>query len=132
MGFFSKSNKSSNENTGATIIAYGTHMKGGIDTKGAVYIDGRFEGIISSDDSITIGTTGEVIGEVNSKAVTINGTIDGIINADNIIILGHGKVIGKMQYQSLSIESSGIFEGEGKVRNSNLVSQYNQLNMVNS
>ena len=130
MGFFSKSNKSSSENTGTTIIAEGTHMKGGIDTQGSVYIDGKFEGVISSESSIIIGTTGEFIGEIKSKSITVNGIVDGIINSDDIVILEAGKIIGKICYQSLSIEPNGVFEGEGKMRNSTLVSKYDQLNIT--
>ena len=130
MGFFGKSNKSSSENTGTTIIAEGTHMKGGIDTQGSVYIDGKFEGVISSESSIIIGTTGEFIGEIKSKAITVNGIVDGIINSDDIVILEEGKIIGKICYQSLSIEPNGVFEGEGKMRNSTLVSKYDQLNIT--
>ncbi|MBT3281284.1 MAG: polymer-forming cytoskeletal protein [Campylobacteraceae bacterium] len=130
MGFFSKSNKSSSENTGTTIIAEGTHMKGGIDTQGSVYIDGKFEGVISSESSIIIGTTGEFIGEIKSKSITVNGIVDGIINSDDIVILEEGKIIGKICYQSLSIEPNGVFEGEGKMRNSTLVSKYDQLNIT--
>mgnify|MGYP003982016693 FL=1 len=130
MGFFSKSNKSSSENTGTTIIAEGTHMKGGIDTQGSVYIDGKFEGVISSESSINIGTTGEFIGEIKSKSITVNGIVDGIINSDDIVILEEGKIIGKICYQSLSIEPNGVFEGEGKMRNSTLVSKYDQLNIT--
>jgi len=32
-----------------------------------------------------------------------------------------------MQYDELSIEQNGIFEGEGKKKNSTLCSQYNKL-----
>ncbi len=126
MGFFSKSDKS--PNTGATIIAQGTLMKGGIETKGSVYIDGRFEGMISSESSIVVGKTGEFIGEIKSKSLTVNGMVDGIIHAEDVVILGEGKVIGRMQYQSLSIEPNGIFEGEGRVKDSTLTSKYEKLN----
>jgi cytoskeletal protein CcmA (bactofilin family) len=105
-------------------------MKGGIDTQGSVYIDGKFEGVISSESSIIIGTTGEFIGEIKSKSITVNGIVDGIINSDDIVILEEGKIIGKICYQSLSIEPNGVFEGEGKMRNSTLVSKYDQLNIT--
>ena len=67
MGIFGKSNKQPKQTNGTTIIADGTTIKGGIDTQGSVFIDGRFEGIIVSTDSITIGKTGEVLGEVRTK-----------------------------------------------------------------
>ena len=127
MGIFNKTNKKSAEKTGTTIISNGTTMKGMIDTKGSVFIDGRFEGIIVASQDVTIGKNGEVLGEIRSKMLTINGIIDGLFDVGQVNILGSGRVIGKMQYDELSIEQNGIFEGEGKKKNSTLCSQYNKL-----
>jgi len=126
MGIFSKNDKQSESKTSTTVISEGTFIRGGIDTAGAVFCDGKVEGVIVAD-SLTIGKAGEVIGNIQVKTLTVNGLIDGIIDSDNVHILEDGKVIGKMQYQELSIEKSGIFEGEGKKKNSNLVSQYKNL-----
>jgi len=127
MGIFNKTNKKPAEKTGTTIISNGTTMKGMIDTKGSVFIDGRFEGIIVASQDVTIGKNGEVLGEIRSKMLTINGIIDGLFDVGQVNILGSGRVIGKMQYDELSIEQNGIFEGEGKKKNSTLCSQYNKL-----
>lgn len=129
MGFFSKSNKPSSQ--GTTIIAQGTFIKGGIETKDSIYIDGRFEGIISSEGSIIIGKSGEFIGEIKSKSLTVNGIVDGIIQAEDVVVLEEGKVIGKMQYQSLSIEPNGVFEGEGRVKGISNIEQYEKLSSLN-
>ena len=47
MGVFNKSDKGSTPN-GATVIAQGTCIIGGISTKGTVHIDGKFEGVIAT------------------------------------------------------------------------------------
>ncbi len=128
MGIFGKTNKQSKSKTGTTIISDGTFIKGGIDTAGDLFCDGKFEGMISAN-SITIGKTGEIIGNINVKYLTVSGLIDGVISADDVNILESGKVLGKMQYQNLSIDKNGIFEGEGKMKNSTLVSKYKSIDI---
>lgn len=127
MGIFSRANKQAKQQTGTTVINNGTVLKGMIDTKGSLFIDGRFEGIIVAAQDVTIGKNGEVLGEIRAKVLTINGMIDGLFDVEQVNILGSGHVIGRMQYDELIIEPNGIFEGEGKKRNSTLSSKYNQL-----
>jgi len=127
MGIFNKANKKPTKQTGTTVISNGTVMKGMIDTKGSIFIDGKFEGIIVATEDVTIGKDGEVLGEVRSKVLTVNGMVDGLFDVGQVNILGSGRVIGKMQYDELIIEQNGIFEGEGKKKNSTMSSQYNKL-----
>jgi len=127
LGIFSKVSKRSEQQDGTTVINSGTSFKGMIDTKGSIFIDGRFEGIIVATQDVTIGKNGEVLGEIRSKVLTVNGMIDGLFDVEQVNILGFGKVIGKMQYDELLIEQNGVFEGEGKKRNSTLTSKYNKL-----
>ncbi len=127
MGIFSKANKQPKLQTGTTVINSGTTLKGMIDTKGSIFIDGRFEGIIVATQDVTIGKNGEVLGEIRSKVLTVNGMIDGLFDVEQVNILGSGRVIGKIQYDELIIEHNGIFEGEGKKKNSTLSSKYNKL-----
>lgn len=129
MGIFSKVSKRSEQQDGTTVINSGTSFKGMIDTKGSIFIDGRFEGIIVATQDVTIGKNGEVLGEIRSKVLTVNGMIDGLFDVEQVNILGFGKVIGKMQYDELLIEQNGVFEGEGKKRNSTLTSKYNKLEL---
>jgi len=127
LGIFSKTSKQAKPQTGTTVINTGTTFKGMIDTKGSIFIDGRFEGIIVATDDVTIGKNGEVLGEIRAKVLTVNGLIDGLFDVEQVNILGFGKVIGKIQYDDLLIEKNGIFDGEGKKRNSTLTSKYNKL-----
>jgi len=127
VGIFGKNDKQPTQQTGTTVIDSGTTFKGMIDTKGSIYIDGRFEGILVASNDVTVGKNGEVLGEIRSNILTVNGTIDGLFEVDQVNILGSGKVIGKMQYNELTIEQNGVFEGEGKKKNSTLTSKYNKL-----
>ncbi|MBU3014204.1 polymer-forming cytoskeletal protein [Poseidonibacter lekithochrous] len=126
MGVFNKSNKGSTPN-GATVIAQGTCIIGGINTKGTVNIDGKFEGVILEADVIAIGLTGEVIGDIKANNLIVNGLFDGKIDCNIVQILENGKVIGDMKYNELIIEPNGKFEGRGVRKDSDLKSRYNEV-----
>ena len=126
MGIFNTDDKQSAPKTGTTIISNGTFIRGGIETTGDIFCDGKFEGIISAD-TLTVGKTGEVIGNVTVKTLNVSGLADGIINADDVNILESGKIIGKLQYSHLAIDKNGVFEGEGKLKNSTNTSQYQSI-----
>ena len=127
MGVFGKNDKQSKLQANTTVISEGTFIRGGIDTAGSVFIDGKFEGVIVAGESLTVGKTGEVIGEVRSKYLTVSGIVDGLIDIEEANILESGKILGKMQYQNLIVEKNGVFEGEGKMKNSTLTSQYKKI-----
>lgn len=132
MGVFSKTNKRSATNH-ATIIAEGSCIIGGINTKGTVHIDGKFEGVILEADVISIGLTGEVIGDIKANNLIVNGLFDGKIDCNKVNILSRGKVIGEIRYNELEIERNGQFEGHGIKKNSELKSRYNEIeNKLNS
>ncbi len=126
MGVFNKSDKGSTPN-GATVIAQGTCIIGGISTKGTVNIDGKFEGVILEADVIAIGLTGEVIGDIKANNLIVNGLFDGKIDCNLVQILENGKVIGDMKYNELIIEPNGKFEGRGIRKDSDLKSRYNEV-----
>ena len=126
MGIFGKANKRTVQN-GATVIAQGTCFIGGITTEGSVHIDGKFEGVILEADLISIGKTGEVIGDIKANNLIVSGLLDGKIDCNEVQILPDGKVIGNMQYNELIIEESGKFEGQGIRKGSNLKSKYDEV-----
>lgn len=126
MGVFNKSNKGSTPD-GATVVAAGTCIIGGISTKGTVHIDGKFEGVILEADVISIGESGEVIGDIKANNLVVNGLFDGKIDCNEVQILADGKVIGEMRYNELVIDPKGKFEGRGIRKNSELKSRYNEI-----
>lgn len=126
MGVFNKSNKRTATNQ-TTIIAEGSCIIGGISTKGTVHIHGKFEGVILEADVISVGPTGEVIGDIKANNLIVNGLIDGKIDCNEIQILSEGKVIGEMRYNNFIIETNGKFEGRGIRKDSELKSKYSEI-----
>ncbi|HIP12345.1 MAG TPA: polymer-forming cytoskeletal protein [Arcobacter sp.] len=133
MGIFNKSDKQSQEKAGATIIASGTYIIGGISTDGTVHIDGKFEGVILKADIIFIGSSGEVIGDIKANNLVVSGLFDGKIDCNEVQILSGGKVIGEIKYNNLLIDKNGKFEGKGIRKGSRLRSNYHTIeNKINN
>ncbi len=126
MGVFSKANQGSTQ-AGATVIAKGTTIIGGISTDGTVIIDGKFEGVILEADEISIGQTGEVVGDVKSNNIIVSGLFDGKIDCNVIQILSTGRVIGDISYHDLVIEEDAKFEGKGVRKDSDMRSRYDEI-----
>lgn len=127
MGIFNKSNRSTKQNYCATIIAEDSFVIGGIDTNGDVVINGKFEGVIVSKESVTVGERGEVFGEVKADTVLVSGLLDGVVDATHVHIMSTGKIMGKLVYANLTVEENGFFDGEVKVKNSSLKSRYGEI-----
>ena len=126
MGIFGKVNKRTAQN-GASVIAQGTCIIGGITTEGTVHIDGKFEGVILEADVISIGKIGEVIGDIKANNLIVSGLLDGKIDCNEVQILSHVKLIVHMKYNELTIEEEGKFEGQGIRKGSKLKSRYDEI-----
>lgn len=126
MGVFNKSNQGTTQ-AGATVIAKGTTIIGGISTDGTVIIDGKFEGVILEADEISIGQTGEVVGDVKANNIIVSGLFDGKIDCNVIQVLSTGKVIGEVTYFDLIIEEDAKFEGMGVRKDSDMKSRYSDI-----
>jgi cytoskeletal protein CcmA (bactofilin family) len=98
-----------------TIIGSNTRIKGEVELKGALRVDGIFEGILHAD-SIVIGEKGRVKGDIRASAVIIGGTIEGNVYAsDYVEIKSKGKMIGDVTTKKLTIIEGGIFEGRSNM-----------------
>ena len=132
MGFFTTDNKQINgkEQTGgaATIIAINTKFKGEIVTECHFHTDGEFEGTIKSKNTVMVGKTGVIIGDVSAQKVIISGSVKGNVDAKSIEILAGGRLEGAISSDELVIERKGVFLGESKNQTNNADS----IKMINS
>ena len=103
---------------GATIIAQGTRIKGEINTDCRLHIDGEFEGNIHSKDSVMVGKSGVVRGDVNANALIVSGRFIGNVTSNMIEIKPQGRVEGTVVTSEFVIERKGVFMGESKTKDS--------------
>ncbi|NOQ30543.1 MAG: polymer-forming cytoskeletal protein [Helicobacteraceae bacterium] len=99
-----------------TIITEGSSIQGEMQLTCDLYVDGKFDGKIDSQKSITVGKNGFIQGEINTKHLIVQGEVKGTVDADRIEIKESGKISGTMSSSELIIEAQGIFEGESKIK----------------
>lgn len=119
MAIFTTDNKQfdATNTNGATIIASGTKFKGELEIECHIHIDGDFDGVINSKNTVLIGKGGSVDGEISAHRVIVGGNFKGTIDSECIEILPNGRVDGTIICNELYIEKKGVFVGESKIKN---------------
>ena len=99
-----------------SILGEGCKVKGDIELKGTIRIDGEFEGKVRCPETLIIGKSGVVKAEVNVKNAIIGGKLIGNIQGTNKIELQSGShVEGDIQTARLVIDEGVFFEGSCKM-----------------
>jgi cytoskeletal protein CcmA (bactofilin family) len=97
-------------------LGKGTSFEGKIRSEGMFRIDGKCQGEIVSGDSLVIGDTGEVNGQINVSNLLVKGKLGGKIEAkDRIEITPSGEIRGDIETSSLVILEGAILEGNCKM-----------------
>jgi cytoskeletal protein CcmA (bactofilin family) len=95
-----------------TIIGKDCNFDGTIEVKGALRIDGRIKGKIVSDETVSVGPTGEVEADIDAKSVIVAGSVTGnITTSEKLELQAQGKVVGDLKTKSVVIEQGAIFHG---------------------
>ncbi|OGR86207.1 MAG: hypothetical protein A3A86_00725 [Elusimicrobia bacterium RIFCSPLOWO2_01_FULL_60_11] len=94
-----------------TVIGTETIIQGTLASKGSIRVDGKVEGGITEADSVVIGESGDVQGDVSAKSVVIGGKVIGNISASSIEILSAAAIHGDIKTAALAISEGANFEG---------------------
>ncbi len=95
-----------------TLIGADTFIKGELNSKGTVRVDGNFEGTITAD-WVIVGETGTIKGDIKARGAIIGGKVYGFINSTESLEIKHkAEVYGEICTQKLSISEGAIFEGQ--------------------
>ncbi len=95
------------------IIGAGTVLEGKIRSQGNVRVDGKLIGEVTASESLAVGITGEIEGNVTAKNVTIGGKVRGTINAsEKIVFEGKSVVRADIRATRLIIDEGSIFDGK--------------------
>ena len=95
------------------LIAAGTVVEGKIRSQGSVRVDGKLIGEVSASESLAVGITGEIEGNVTAKNVTVGGKIRGSINAqEKVVFEGKSVIKGDIRAARLVIDEGSMFDGK--------------------
>ena len=110
MGMFSK--KKNVEAELNAFLGVGTEYRGKLDFVGAVRIDGRFEGEISTDGDLILGRKATITGTVTVGRLTSCGQIRGDVIVKERTVLEKTSVLeGSLATPVLVVEQGAVIEG---------------------
>jgi len=94
-----------------------SEFDGKLSFTGTVRIDGRFQGEILSEGTLSVGETASIESDIHASDIFISGEIRGNIVADDRIeISAPGKVFGNIQAPTVVIEEGVVFEGHCRMK----------------
>ena len=95
----------------SSVISSDTIIKGKIDFKGELLIEGKVSGDILGDN-LTLGPSAEVDGKIIVKAITVQGSFTGFIRSDTVKLDSGSTVKGDIEHSEISIETGANFNGK--------------------
>jgi cytoskeletal protein CcmA (bactofilin family) len=91
-------------------------IKGSIKFSNDLVVDGKIEGSILSDGSLTVGENARIKAEIKTRSVVIYGKVYGNIEVSHTVELkANCELVGDIKAASLSIEPGSIFVGKSMV-----------------
>jgi len=99
--------------TDLNLIAAGTVFEGKMKTPGSIRVDGRVIGDIVATQNISIGTSGDVEGNLTASSVTIGGKLKGSVVAQDKLVLETKAVVrGDIKAAKLVVDEGAQFDGK--------------------
>lgn len=99
-----------------TIIGDGSEVKGELNGKGTVRIDGVVEGNICAD-WVIVGESGKIKGNVKTRGMVVAGKVEGNIEADEIVELKpKAHVSGEVRTGKLVVSEGAVFDGQSRMK----------------
>lgn len=111
------SNKKVNPTKIDTLIGKNTKLDGTINTKGTIRLDGILNGDLIAEGNITIGESGQVLGNIQCTNIIICGLVKGnIITTGQLRITNKGKLLGDIEVNNIIVDENATFEGSCKMK----------------
>jgi cytoskeletal protein CcmA (bactofilin family) len=103
-------------NTSKNILSSDVEIKGSLKFSNDLVIDGKIEGEINSDGSLTVGENARVKGEIRTKSCIVFGKVEGNITVlDRCELKTTAELVGDVKAKTLSIEEGAAFMGKSIV-----------------
>lgn len=100
-------------NSFTTIIGKTANFEGKLKVDDTIRVDGRIQGELSVNGDAFIGTTGAIMGNVNTTNITVAGEVKGnIFASEQLRITDTGKVLGDITVASFIVDENAFFEGK--------------------
>lgn len=98
-----------------TVIGAGCSLKGNINEKGNMSINGYIEGDLEIEGLLVVEEQGKILGNIISVDAVIKGNVKGDLKIkENLRIDKTANISGNIEYLRISVEEGAIFNGNCK------------------
>lgn len=98
------------------VLSSDVEIKGSIKFSHDLIIDGKIEGEVTSDGSLTVGENALIKGEIKTRSVTLFGKVEGNITVqERCELKANAVLIGDVAAGTLAIEEGATFLGRSQV-----------------
>ena len=102
--------------SGKNVLSNDVEIKGSLKFSNDLIIDGKIEGEVASDGSLTVGENAVIQGEIKTKSVVIFGKVNGNVTVGERCELKANAVLeGDIVAGTMSIEEGATFMGQSSV-----------------
>lgn len=101
-----KNSKKHDKITSATIITSCMEVTGNLNGSDTVHIDGKVVGDIIVSNTLVIGKSGIVQGEVKAKNAIINGKLEGSIICETLEVMETGEISKQIQADTMILDGT--------------------------
>jgi len=99
-----------------SILGKGARFKGTFEGAGTVRIESEVDGTITGADTVVVGKTGVVRGEIHAKQVVVTGRVEGrIVASEKLELQSDSHVQADVMSPRLIISEGVFFEGNCKM-----------------
>lgn len=96
-----------------SVIGSEVAVTGNIVTEADLHIDGRVEGDVRGGNVIQ-GAESLVCGNLTADTARLAGRIEGMVRVKALLIESSARIIGDVEYESITIETGGSIDGRMK------------------
>ncbi|HED11926.1 MAG TPA: polymer-forming cytoskeletal protein [Caldithrix abyssi] len=105
-------NNSSTQSTELNFIGKGTHIEGNVTTSSSIRIDGSIKGTLNCKNTVTIGESGKVEGDIQAQNAIIGGQVQGrVVVLEKLVLENKSSLVGELQAKKLIIDEGAVFDG---------------------
>lgn len=95
-----------------TLLGSGSKLVGDFEVPGTVRIDGEVQGTVTVENTLIVGETAVIRGEVKAATVIIGGQVNGdVIAPEGAELLKGARVIGDITTNKIVIDEEAVFQG---------------------
>lgn len=98
-------------------LGKGTDFRGVLNFEGTIRVDGRLEGEVFTKDTLIVGESAEIMGNLNVGTLITSGKINGNITATvKAQLLAPGSLTGDVTTPVLNVEDGFYFNGRCEMK----------------